>query len=117
MTGDPEDDDPSAVLEKPYNASDPVQVNQARKKAGRKKKASLRVIQALMENEEGRAWIWEELTECFINEEPMVVGDVYQTYRNLGIQSRGKKMLSQAMQFPDLYMLMVSEALKPRRRK
>lgn len=100
--------------EEPYNASDPKAVNRARKKAARLEKENLRVVQALMQNKETRAWVYKELFECYIFEDPVVAGDVHMTYLNLGVQRRGKALLAQVMNFPDEYVLMIKEAQRRR---
>lgn len=97
-------------LETDYDASSPEQVNKQRKRAGRNRRARLLVVQALMEQQEIRKWIWEWLEFCSIHCNPVVQGDPHATYFNLGQQNVGKRLLQDVMQFPELYVKMVNEA-------
>ena len=52
------------VAEKPFDSSDPEQVNEARKKAGRRKKKTATVIEALMTHADCREWMYKLLVTC-----------------------------------------------------
>lgn len=98
------------ALEKPYDAGDPEQVNTARKKAGRKKAERLRVVEALMQHEQGRRWVYEWMQACHIYGNPVVMGDPHATYFNLGQENIGKWLLSDVVAAaPDNYLLMLEE--------
>lgn len=47
-----------------YDASDPEQINKARKKAGRAKSDDTDIVKAIMELPTGRAWMYRLLARC-----------------------------------------------------
>ncbi len=99
------------LAEKGYDASDPEQVNQARKKAGRKKKEELDFVSAIMSVPQGRAWMYGLLAACKVFGSPIVQGDPYFTYHNIGEQNIGKKLLQEINDAaPDEYIMMMREA-------
>jgi hypothetical protein len=99
------------VAEKPYDAGDAEQVNEARKKAGRKKREDLDVVHALMQHAKGRMWLYEWLEACKIFSSPIVPNDTHFTYHNIGEQNIGKRLLQQITEAaPEQYMLMMQEA-------
>ena len=110
MVDVPRDVEAERLAEIPFNASDPEQVNAARKKAARLERSRLRLVEELMKVKEGRMYVWDFLESCHINGNPVVPGDTQATYFNLGQQNVGKLVLMDAMQFPENYVLMVSEA-------
>lgn len=89
---------------KPYNAADPEQVNDARKRSGRRKSKSLEFVEAMMKLKEGREWLWDMMGQCNIFGNPLVKGDTHETYFQLGQQDIGKRILSQVQAFPELYV-------------
>lgn len=69
------------------------------------------VLRGIMMKPDGRAWLWEFLTDTFCFEEPFVPGEPDTTARNLGRQTVGKRMMLQAMAAStDLYLTMMREA-------
>lgn len=103
------------ITEKPFDASDPKQVNEARKRAGRKKRNDLDFIKAIMTVQEGRAWMLDLLNTCNIFGNPVVTGDPYFTYHNIGSQNIGKKLLQDINEAaPDEYVMMMKEAKEGR---
>lgn len=99
------------LAEQPYDAGDPVAVNNARKKAGRERRAELDFTKAIMELKPGRKWMFDLLTECNIFGSPVVAGDTHFTYHNLGQQNIGKKLLQDVTESaPDEYVLMMKES-------
>lgn len=104
-----EDDDESA-LGKSYDASDPKQVKAARKKSKREAQNRQNVQEAIMQHYDGRKWLWEWMQSCYMFTDPVVPGDAYLTYLNLGRQLVGKRLLADAMEYSDLYVLMAKEA-------
>lgn len=97
--------------EAPYNASDPEQVQKARKKSGRKKIERLDFIRIIMGTPRGREWILGVLNLCKIFGNPVIPGDPYLTYHNIGGQNIGKKLLQDINDSsPDFYVLMMKEA-------
>lgn len=99
------------VLEQPYDASDPVQVNAARKKAGRKKRELLNFVAAVMEQKPGRAWMHDLLVFCHVFESPFVMGHPDGTAFRLGEQNIGLKLTADIQAAaPKEYVLMCEEA-------
>lgn len=97
-------------LETPYDASDPEQVNKSRKSAGRNRRARLEFVEGMMTLPQGRKWLWELMSKCFIHGNPVVQGDTHATFFNLGQQNIGKLVLQDVQEFPELYVQMVKEA-------
>jgi hypothetical protein len=94
-----------------YDASDPAQVSSARKKSGRKRKAELNFVKAIMIVPEGRHWMYDMIVLCKVFTSPIVPGDPYGTYNNIGEQNIGKKLLQDINECaPEEYMLMIKEA-------
>lgn len=106
------EDDPENLIDPPFNSSDPVQVNERRKKLGRQKQRSLTVVEALMQHKDGRAWLNDLIVGTDYNGHPVVQGDPYLTYYNLGQMNVGKRILAEAQEFTDLYLKMIQEARK-----
>jgi len=107
----PSEAEAELVAEKPYDASDPEQVNQARKKAGRKKRGTLEFVKAIMTVPQGREWMYDMLVICKVFGSPLVPGDTHYTYHNLGEQNIGKKLLQDInTSAPDEYVMMIKEA-------
>lgn len=97
-------------IDRAFDASDPKQVNNARKKGARKKAERLRVVEALMQHKEGRQWLREFMESCDIFGNPMVQGDPYGTHFRLGQQNAGKRVLMDIIAAsPDNYVVMMKE--------
>jgi len=95
----------------PYNAADPKQVNEARKKAARRKKKMAEVTKAIMSTPEGRMWMMDVLESCKVFGNPIVAGDPHFTYHNIGEQNIGKKLLQDVNDAAiDEYVMMIKEA-------
>lgn len=105
-----QDLDDDMEREKPYDASNPQQVNEARKKAGRKKKARLEMIAGIMELKAGRLWMYDLLASCHVGGTPFVQGDPYATHLKIGELNVGNRLLADIGESaPDKYMLMLKE--------
>lgn len=98
------------LYEKPYNSSDEKAVNNERKRSARLEKERLEVMEALLQNKKTRAWVWSLIEGTDQYGFPVVPGDPYMTYFKLGEQNVGKKLLADAVQFPELYTIMANEA-------
>lgn len=98
-------------VSRPYDASDPEQVNAARKKAGRQKKTRLEVIQALMSLPAGRQWVYEKLTDCHVYGPTFVAGDPYLSAFREGERHVGLGLLQDVMaSAPERFLPMCKEA-------
>lgn len=94
----------------PYIASDPKQVNNARKKSARKLAERLRMVEAIMQQIEGRRWVFDFLQGCHIYGNPVVQSDPHMTYFNLGQENVGKRLLADVVAAaPREYLLMLEE--------
>jgi hypothetical protein len=118
-------DDPDAGL--PYDSGDPAQVNEERRKAGRRDKKRLVVVKALLQHKDGRQWVYEMLESCHILGNPVELDatqrvDTHLTMFHLGEQNIGKRLLIDVEEAsPESYILMRQEArereMKEKRRK
>ena len=97
------------ILEQSYDAGDEVQVANARKKGGRNRRKRLEMVEAIMQQPEGRKWFYDLMERCFIFGNAVVQGDCYGTYFNLGQQNVGKMILADLQEFPDLYAALMKE--------
>lgn len=96
--------------EKPYDASDPKAVNEARKREGRSIKKRREAIYDLMKKEEGRALI-HDFVKCAYDGSPMVNGDPHSTYFNLGMEWKARALFKDLMKYcPDEVVKMITEA-------
>lgn len=102
---------PADAEEPPFDASDPEQVQKAKSKAGRKRKAEVDVVQALMSSRDGRAWLWGHLVSCHIYEACFHEGRPDATAFQLGERNVGLKILADMNRYPDLMMVMMQERL------
>lgn len=98
------------LTEKSFDASDKAQVNEARKRAGRKTKEKFDFIKHMMDSPQGRKYFFDFMESCAVFSNPLVPQDTHATYYHLGRQSVGKQILSEVQQFPDLYVLMMQES-------
>lgn len=97
------------ALEKPFNAADPIAVNNARKKAGRKKSEDRETLATLMQYENGRKFLYESI-RCIIEGNPIVMGDPYSTYFNLGQEYRARSIFQEIVRVsPKEFSLMMEE--------
>lgn len=102
----------AAELEqKPYDASDPDQVNKARIKSGRKKSKRLEVIKALMQHTDGRSWIYELLERGHMYHTSFVQGDPYASAFKEGERNITNQLLIDIVAAAsDEYIVMLKEA-------
>lgn len=93
----------------PYDAGDSEQVNKQRKKVGRNRRARLLFVEAIMEQPEGRKYMFDLLEKCSIFGNPLIQGDTHATYFRLGEQNIGKMVLQDIQEFSELYCQMMNE--------
>lgn len=93
-----------------YDTSDPVAVNNKRKKTGRTRADRLEFIKAAMQHEQGRGWFYDILLFCKIFETPYVSGDSHGTTFKVGQQNVGLRILDDLQtSSPDNYLQMLKE--------
>lgn len=94
----------------PYDTSDPVAVNNKRKKTGRTRSDRLEFIKAAMQHEQGRGWFYDILLFCKIFETPYVSGDAYGTTFKVGQANVGLRILDDLQTAsPSDYLQMLKE--------
>lgn len=73
--------------------------------------AMISVVKALMENVEGRQWLYTKLDMCGVFTAPIAPGDAYGTHVLCGIQSVGHAILNDIMRASsENFPLMLQEA-------
>lgn len=99
------------LAETPYDASDPEQVNEARKKSGRRKSKRLEVIKALMTHKDGREWVYELLERGHIYTTSFTPMDPYATAFKEGERNQANGLLIDVLSAAsDEYIVMLKEA-------
>lgn len=97
------------LAEKPFNASDEKDVNEARKRSGRKKKRQREILKVMMGNEDGRTLMFD-FVRCVIEGDPMVPGDQYSTYYNLGQERKARALFREIVKIcPEEFVKMMKE--------
>lgn len=95
----------------PYDASDPKAVNNARKRAARKRVENMSVLKTLMSTKAGREWVYNLLLRCHIYETSFVQGDMQATSFKEGERNIGLSVVSDLMDgCPKEYLVMCNEA-------
>jgi hypothetical protein len=94
--------------EKPYDTSNPEQVNTSRKKTARTRAIRLKFVEAAMQHPEGRAWFYDQLLFAKIfstgfDPDPYIMAFM------AGQRDIGLHLLDDVQQFPDLYNIMIKE--------
>ena len=103
------------LAERSYDTSDREQVNAQRRRAGRRRRRHLEVVQSLMGAEAGRAWLYEKLERCHIFQTSFVQGDPHATSFRLGENNIGLQLLADIQDAaPDDYVTMIKEAKQPK---
>lgn len=96
-------------LEVPYDTSDPVQVNKARKRASRTRAERLHFVSAAMGTEQGRSWFYDILNRCHIFNRSFDPDPYIHAYK-AGEVNVGLMLLSDIQDAaPENYIKMVSE--------
>lgn len=95
--------------ERPFDASDPKQVNTARKKHARKKVEERETLRTLMQYENGRRFIYDSI-KCILDGNPVIPGDPHSTYFNLGQEYRARGIFQEVVKVaPKEFALMIEE--------
>lgn len=102
-TGQPE-------LEQPYDASDPEQVQQRKRDAGRRSRQEREVLRQVMSTIQGRAWLWGLLSGCHMFASSYTSERTHDTAFNEGERNVGLKLNSQMLLAdPKAYVQMQTE--------
>ena len=93
-----------------YDTSDPVQVNTAKKKAGRTRADRLEFVAAAMTTSQGRAWFYDHLLRCKVFKNPYTSDNPRDTDFRCGELNIGLMVLDDIQTAaPEYYLTMVSE--------
>lgn len=93
----------------PYDASNADAVAQRKSKKGREAEEDKRVIQALMDQPEGRGFIWRQLSACHIFVSTFDMDSRITAFRE-GERNVGLRLLTMLMQHtPKQYLQMTEE--------
>lgn len=107
---DPLDNEDFREEDTPYDAADPKAVNNARKRSVRLRKKRTDFVRAMMDQHQGRMWIYDYLTLGHVAEPTHTPGDPYSTAFREGERNFANKMLQDISESaPDKYMLMMEE--------
>ena len=91
------------------DANDEKQVKDAKSAAGRRAAVDKTVVEALLNHQDGRAWIRRKLEMCHIFQSSFVPGSLESTAFQEGERNIGLRILIEVQQFPDQYVLMIKE--------
>lgn len=96
----------------PFDAYDPEAIAEAEKKIASIKAKKLRVIESIMSNEDGRAWMFDFLgVNCHIFAENRLEGE--RSARFEGERGVGLRVLEEVMSAaPEMFWLMRKEAVE-----
>lgn len=95
--------------ELPVDTSNPVEVNNARKKYARTRATRLKFVEAAMTTFEGRSWFYDTLVRCKVFNTPYTI-DPYQTAFNCGMANIGLQVLDDVQTVAAKnYILMMEE--------
>lgn len=104
-------EEPTEPVIESYDAGSREAVGKARRKEKRKKNVRTDVVKAIMEQPEGRAFMYDYLNRCSTFTTPFVPGQPDTTAFNAGRQSIGHLIQEDIMlAAPETYWLMVREA-------
>lgn len=95
--------------ERPFDASDPDQVNQRNRDSKRRDLRHREVLRQIMQSAPGRAWLYDFLAECHMNSTSYTSERTHDTAFNEGERNVGLKMNAQMLRFPAEYFLMLKE--------
>ncbi len=99
-------------LDETFDASDPKQVNNARKKQSRERRAERELTEALMKHVDGRLYLYNSV-KCVIEGNPVVPGDIHSTYFNLGQETVARNLFKELLKIdPQGVVDMIKENLE-----
>lgn len=94
--------------ERPYDASDPEQVNQRNRDAKRRAYRHREVLHRIMGTTDGRAWLWDLLEFCHMNETSFAADARFHAFRE-GERNVGLFVNGQMQRFAAEYLQMLKE--------
>lgn len=95
----------------PFDANDPAAIAELEKLAASIKSKKLRVVEAVMSNEDGRAWMHELCADCYTFTENLMRETDGVNGRVEGKRSIGLNLFNQIMDAaPEMWWKMVCEA-------
>lgn len=93
-----------------YDANDTKTVNNARKKEARFRQRRKNFVRQMMQDEDGRLWLYDLLEFCNIYVNPLAPGQTDVTFHNIGQANVGRKLLVDINEAaPELYMQLMSD--------
>lgn len=97
------------INEKSYDASDPEQVKKARKNDRIRKRNERDTLRTMMQYPNGRNFMYNSV-RCILEGDPVVPGDAYSTYYNLGQEHRARELFKEIVVIaPKEFTLMIEE--------
>lgn len=101
-----------------FDANDPGDIEEAEKSVARLKAKKLRVVESIMSNEDGRAWMYEVLgSDCHVFSENTMRDTPERNGRFEGERGVGLRLLDQIMTAaPEQFWIMRKEALEASRK-
>lgn len=102
----------------PFDAYDPIVLENAKKNALRLKQKKLRVVESIMSNEDGRAWMFDLLgTNCHVFSDNPMHDTAERNGRFEGERAVGLRILDEVMTAaPEMFWKMRCESLEHDRR-
>lgn len=94
----------------PYDASDPVQVAEAKTAEGRREKRLKQTLVGILSVKDGREWVWELLSNTGMYQQSFVRGEPESTAFNEGKRSIGNLILAAIVAAdPQAFVTMMKE--------
>lgn len=101
----------------PFDAHNPVDVEAAEKAIASVKAKKLRVIEAIMNNEDGRAWMFDFLGDCHVFSENLMRDTPERNGRFEGERGVGLRVLAEVMTAaPEQFWVMRKESVERERK-
>lgn len=112
-------DDNEDQLTDSFDANDPDSIIEAEKESLRLRNKKLRIIESIMNDEDGRAWMFDFLdSNCHIFSENSLNGTIERNAKFEGERAVGLRVLSQVMEAsPEMFWKMRMEVLEREKAK
>lgn len=107
-------DNEMSFIDQPFDAHDRSAINDAEKKIARLKEKKLRVVESIMAEEDGRAWMYDLLgNDCHVFSENTMRDTPERNGRFEGERAVGLRVLDQVMTAaPEMFWKMRCEAVE-----